>query len=886
MDQSQWELINSLVDQALTFSGPERDSYVLTICSKYPSISTEIIELLECIEESEQEGFLNELWSDQENLLFDVTADLVDSNRDETFLNREIGPYRISEIIARGGMGTVFKASRIDGEFHRDVAIKIIKSGINAGNSSHRFQVEKEILAGLQHPNIACMYGGGITEEGLPYLVMEYIDGVPIDEYCDKNRLTLHERLDLFKDVCSAVHFAHKNLIVHRDLKPQNIYVTGDGIVKILDFGIAKLMNSDHSHISILETIPGQKLWTPQYASPEQVASEPITIQTDIYSMGILLCRVLTGTYPYDLDGKTLTEIEDTIKNASPLLPSRALSNIPDPVKTAYNRKTAIPALKRSLQGDLDALISKAIRKEAEYRYHTVAQLSEDIGRYQSGNPLIARTGTLKYKTGKFIRRNNRSLAATTAFLIILIFFSGYYTLRITDERNTIEQERDKLNKVVKIMTGLLESGNPTKNPAEGVNTRFFLEKGVEEAELLEGQPSVQTQMLNVVGDVYMALGEYERAEELYSKAVKIQKDVFGPETPGLAESMNKLAVAFTRQGNFKLASDLHRKALNIQIRHFGDEHPKIAETLSLFGSWIPVTDIHEAARLRERSLEIRRAVYGKQHPEVAFGYMDTGRIKRGLALPGEAIKDFRKALKIRKSELGPDHPDVAESMIFLGDIYRLYDIDTDSAEILYRDALHILEDKYRFYHPSLLHVLGSYANLLSENGNHDGAMNLLQRSVEVRRTVFGANHNSAIDGSTQLANELYRQGKYMKAEELYRTGLSQKIDLLGENHLSLVGILRDLGKTLVALKKFDEAESYLNRALQIQRHKFEDKTVALTIGQLADLEHQQGNLNKARELYQRALSIYKNENASNHFDALKLQNELENVQVAMLQDQ
>ena len=886
MDQPRWKLIKSIVDQALTLEGLEKDTYIEEVKLKYHTISTEVIEILQSIEESEREHFLEEIWSDQKHMLLDISGKLNEGENDEPLINKEIGAYRLAKVIGRGGMGTVFKASRADGEFHKEVAIKIIKNGLGTGNTILRFKVERAILAGLHHSNIAHLLDGGVTEEGMPYLIMEYVDGIPIDEYCDDNRLTLSERLDLFKDVCAAVQHAHSNLIVHRDLKPQNIYVTQKGIVKILDFGIAKLLNPHHRQISSVETMPGQKIWTPQYAAPEQVRDESITVATDIYALGVLLHHLFTGSYPYDLEGKTLTEMEETIKTVSPLTPSRSLETLEDPKKCAAFRKNTFDALHRKLQGDLDALVSKAIRKEPGYRYQSAAQLSEDIDRYKSGLPLIAREGKWRYRTGKFIRRNKASLLAVASLLILLLLFGGFYTWRITEERDIAQVERDKLEQVVDFLTGLIEFGNPTENPVETVNTKVFLKRGVEEVQQLERQPDVQTHILNVIGDVYLALGEYKQAEKLYSNAVNIQEDVLGPDNPALAKSLNNLALVLTRQGKYQIARDTYNKSLAIQIRHFGEEHPEVAETLSLFGSWIPVTNIHEAARMRERALDINRAVFGDDHLEVATSYMGTGRIKRNLVRPVEAIHDFRKALHIRKSKLGMDHPDVAESMIFLGDMFRLYNIKSDSAEIHYRNALIILQDKYQSYHPALLHVLGSYAKLLSENGDQDYAQKLLRQSLDVRRTVFGEGHPKTTDGYLQLGNEFYRQGKYKRAVELFRSGLDRNIEILGEEHMALVGIMRDLAKSLIALKRFNEAENYLERALLIQREKFKNKSIALTFGALAELKLQKGSLGEAEEFYRQALSIYQNNDALEHYEAVKVQNKLDKLQLIMLQRQ
>jgi len=885
MDQSQWELIKSIVDRALSLSGRKRSTYLTEVRNKYPAISADIIELMECIDESAREYFLQNVWSDQKNMLLSISGELKYVNHDEAYLNKKIGAFLITKIIGRGGMGTVFKASRADGAFQQDVAIKLIKTGLNSDDTVLRFKLEREILAGFQHPNIAHLLDGGVTEDGIPYLVMEYINGVPIDLYCDQNKLTIAERLDLFRDVCSAVQYAHNNLIVHRDLKPGNIYVTENGIVKILDFGIAKLLDPQLSQISCLETLPGQKIWTPQFAAPEQVTGENVIVTTDIYSLGIVLFKILTGTYPYNLEGKNLAEMEDMIKNAAPLQCSQAVKQLKNPETCAINRRTNVKTLQRKFQGDLDAMISKAIRKEPEHRYQSVKELADDISRYKSGSPLIAREGTYRYRTEKFISRHKTRLAAVTSLLIIVTLFAVIYSWKITEERNFAQIERNKLEQVVNFMTGLFESSNPLIVQGREMKVIDLLESGIEKSGSLNNQPEVKARILNVIGNTYLILGDYKQAEELHSQAVVIHENVLGSDDPALAESLNNLAVALTRQGKYKIAADMHRRALSILIRNYGDEHPKVAETLSLFGAWIPLTDIYEAARMREKSLEIYRAVYGDHHLKVALGYMDTGRIKRALALPDEAIKDFRKALDIRTSALGTDHPDVAKSMIFLGDVYRLYNINMDSAEVFYRDARQILQGGHESFQPGLLHVLGSYADLLSDKGDHRKAQNLLQRSLEIRQAVYGPDHPLTADGLNHLASEFYNQGNYQRAEELYRNGLDIKEKILGQDHLALAGLLRDLAKTLVALKKYNKAENYLRRALQIQRDKFEDQTVALTFASLADLKFQQGNLSEAEELYHQALSIYERYESLNHYDAIELQNNLNKLQLAMIKD-
>lgn len=882
MDHTRWELIKSLVDRALTLKGRERETYIATICRNHPAISTEIREMLESIEESERNHFMQEIRSDQKNMLHDIRQQQGETPADKTFLNREIGPYRITEILGEGGMGSVFRATRADGEFQQQVAIKLIKNRTGSNETLHRFRVEREILAGLQHPNIAHLLDGGLTKDGISFLVLEYIDGKPIDQYCDENRLTIAERLELFKDVCSAVQYAHTKLIVHRDLKPDNIFVTNKGVVKVLDFGIAKLLDPQLQQLSGVETLPGQKIWTPQYAAPEQLTGKAVTVGTDIYALGILLHKILAGSYPYQLDGKNLAEMEHIIRNATPILPSQSLKQHHDPETCALSRKTTAKALLQTLRGDLDALVAKAIRKEPEYRYQSVKEISDDIDRYTSGTPIQAREGTYRYRAGKFIRRHKAGLSAAASFLIILLLFAGIYTWRITEERNLAQMERDKLEQVVEFMTTLFDTGNPIKNEGVSVSPQMLLERGVDEAKLLKEQPDLQAHIYTVVGNIYMILGEYHLAEERYREALNINQKVFEADVPALAESMNNIARALTRQGKYDSARTMYRRALDMQINHFGEQHPEVAETLSLFGSWTPVTSMEEAARMRERSLQIRRAAYGDHHIKVADSYIETGRIKRSMARPDEAIIDFNKALEIRTSILGPNHPDVAECMVLLGDVYTLYDVNRDSAEFLYRHALQILQPKYQSYHPSLLHALGSYADLQSENGNHKQAQDLIERSLEVRQTVFGDNHPMTADGLNQLAEAFYEQGLYKKAADFYRKGLKIKAETLGRNHLALVGILRDLAKSLIALGEYPEARNHLRRALQIHLVHTDQETIGLTFGTLAYLNFKEGNLSEAENLYQHALSFYKNDQLGQHYDAIKLQIELDKLQIAM----
>jgi len=885
---TKWDKIKEIFSEALELEASEKEKYIKRAAGGDTFLLKEVRSLLKAHDEP---CMLDHLPGKMR------INDVCDKDLSE-MEGRRIGSYRIIRELGCGGMGIVYLAERADGQFHQRAALKLLSGAFISDYQIHRFLAERQILASLNHDNISRLLDGGVTENGQPYFVMEYVKGVPIDRYCYENHLTIEQRLELFLDVCNAVKYAHRKLIVHRDLKPSNILVTKEGKVKLLDFGIAKILEPEALPGNKTDcTTPGILPVTPAYASPEMVKGKTITTSSDIYQLGVILYELLSGCRPYCVSGKTAAGLEHIICDTKPLLPSSAIAKkisgkadseiFSDQTDKIFNTKPG--KLKRKLRGDPDAIVMMAMDKLPDRRYQSVEKLCTDIRHYLSGRPVTAHMDSLFYRASKIIKRHKAAIATAVIILMLLIGYAGTVTWHSQRTQQALEQaqkEAAKSEQIVHFMMRMFEAGNPEENAGENFTARMLLERGIEEANLLEGQPEVKAQMYNVVGKVYLILGEYKRAEELHSAAVEIQENLPDTDLSDLSKSLNNLAVAYTRQGDYNRAADLHRKALNIQIRHFGDEHPEVAETLSLFGSWIPVTDIHEAARLRERSLEIRRTVYGEGHLKTADSYMETGRIKRSMALPDDAAKAFQKAMDIRLSELGPDHPDVAESMIFLGDVYRLYEIDKDSSETLYRNAMQILQNTNELFNPNLLHVLGSYAELLSGKGDHSAAQKLLERSLEIRRDVFGADHPATVGGLNQLAREFYKQGRYDKAEELFRKCLSRQEEIYGQDHLVLVGVLRNLGNTLVDIKQFNEAENYLKRALQIQQNKFGSATGSLTIGALARLNFQRGNLNQAEELYQKALSAYESDGSLNHYDAIYLQDELEKLQTAMLMSQ
>ncbi|MGH9162450.1 MAG: serine/threonine-protein kinase, partial [Vicinamibacteraceae bacterium] len=400
--------------------------------------------------------------------------------RDGVASGDRLGPYAIVKEIGHGGMGAVYLAERQDGQFEQRVALKLLEHDTTRASVVQRFEQERRILAALNHPGIARLFDGGATSDGRPYFVMEYVDGMPIDRYCDDRRLTVDQRLRLFTKVGEAVQHAHRNLVVHRDLKPSNILVTANGEVKLLDFGIAKVLDAGVAHASAAHT--NTRVMTPAYASPEQLRGETVTTASDIYQLGLLLYELLTGRRPYGRYERTPHELERAISETAPLPPSTAVTG----GDTSRDRRTGPVAdgegsfpeiasrrggttperLRRRLSGDLDTMVLMALRKEPERRYATVAQMTEDVLRHLSGLPVRARPDTLGYRTSKFVRRHARAVAGVAAALILVVGIAGYYTTRLAVARDRARLEAEKAAQVSQILTGACPVPGPEGHAA------------------------------------------------------------------------------------------------------------------------------------------------------------------------------------------------------------------------------------------------------------------------------------------------------------------------------------------------------------------------------------------------------------------------------------
>lgn len=818
MEKEHWNRIETIIDTALTLHGDERTEYIAKVCSDDDRLMAEVYSILRSVDEAERVRFLEQAYDDNRELINDLSDHPQEAGHTfQRYIGRQIGPFKIAEFLGSGGMGAVFKAARADGQFRQEVAVKLVREGLRREEAIRRFRLEQDILANLNHPNIARLYDGGMTDDGIPYLVMEFIDGIPVNQYCDENRLTLNERLTLFKDICGAVQFAHANLVVHRDLKAQNIYVTPDGMVKILDFGVAKLLDTGLTEHTLLETRPGQKFWTPQYAAPEQVAGELVTTATDIYALGVLLHKLLTDTYPLDLEGKSLAEIEKTIKEISPSFPSQSFSSLSSRKKSAERRKANVSEIVKKLQGDIDAIVLKSIRKEPEYRYASVSQLIEDIERYQTGNPLIARQGTLKYRTAKFFRRHRTGLAAAAIFLISAIGFTGFYTWQIAEERNIAQLERDKSEQVTEYISNIFLKAHPDNAQGDTLNIFDLLDLGSSEIEsTLEDEPEVQAAMMDVMGQVYLGMGMLDEAKELFQKEIDILEEHVGREHADVARGMYGLGQVLWQEGKYEEADSLNRKTLALQTKLLDENHQDVILTMNdLATVWYMQSRYAEAESLFQHLLPMSEDIYGDSSNTYLMHLNNLANSQFNQGKYEEGRHHLQRILDIREALLGKNHPDVAFSMDNLA--FTLYTMgEYEEAAAKAGEALSIQRRVLGDNHPNIPWTINTVASSLMELGHLDSAEVLLNQGLEIRKETLGEEHSDLVLSYNALAKVELLQLNHEAAEIHARKAYELSSELLGPKHRWTAVALHNIGLALNLKGDKEKAITTLREAVAL----------------------------------------------------------------------
>ena len=763
---NNWEELSSVIDQVLDLDPEERLPFVEQIYGEQPELRAIMIRYLESIGPSEK--LWDKLVESGSVLANEITSSDTDTDTDTDASPlclplEKAGPYRIIELIASGGMGDVYLAERSDGQFDRTVAIKVLRHELCLKKHIERFSSERNILSGLEHPNIARLYDGGITEDNRPYLVMEYVDGVPITSYCIEKNCSLTEKIDLFKQVCKAVEFAHRNLIVHRDLKPDNILVKTDGTVKILDFGIAKIIDEELSPELLIQTGENLHMLSIQYAAPEQVTLEKITTATDVYSLGLLLYEVISGRSPFNLQEKTLKEAKQIIRFEEPAKPSTAIQN------SGQSRK---------VKGDLDAIIIKTLRKEPGNRYVSVDQLMQDIRRHQTHLPVHARSQSVQYHLSKFIRRNKGVVFAVVIVALAVWGFTAFHLSEVKKQKEIALAGRQQADFVTGYLTDLFQSASPANNQGDTISVFNLLDLGKDDLSALDDNFLAKPNLLTAFANSYLNLGNYDEAISFYEQAYEITQSAQGI-SEQLANSAIQLGNAHSANRKFDIAAIYYEEVLEIINKLEGDfSHLKAGFLGKYAMAVLEIGDIErsfqilEEARYLHSELNLTSGIFSNLDEMRSFA-----RAYRHNEQYEESEKLYREILQIygQKTDLYGIHNDLA---------YLLVQQERPAEAInYYSKSLDSHRNIYREDHPKTLMVLGNLAGAYSYDEQYKKAEVILLQRIPLIKQRYGEYHwrvGSAKEGLGRFYVEI---NNFERAEELFFEAYSIYNEVLGASH-------------------------------------------------------------------------------------------------------
>ena len=803
LSMSDDHLLNEILDHALELPESQQQAYLDKACAGLPDIREKIERLLADLQQAPPSRFLEDARPVPE-----MPTDLVDATlrtgkevRPGTIID---GKYRIVRRLGQGGMGVVFLAERADGQFLQKVAIKVIRAGVGTEEAQQRFIYERQILAQLEHPNIARLYDGGVTPMGSPYIVMEYVEGEPIDAYCDRNKLSIRQRVKLFRTVCEAVRHAQRNLIVHRDLKPGNILVTKAGEVKLLDFGIAKLIEADDSsgsHNLNLTTDPVGPL-TPAYAAPEQVKGERVNAATDVYALGVILYELLTGQRPYLL--KRTASFKENLDLICEFIPQRPSSVVgrshtltlsrpsverpgnQELLALGANRKADTRQWKSQLSGDLDAITMMALKKESYWRYASAGELLSDIERFLGSRPVQAREDTVRYRGLKFFQRNKVAVLATFVALGAAAVggsFSYWQYQERKTQQESAEEARVGMETVQRVITGIFDRADTDDTGQVYFSARDLIEAGLSEFDAMEGSPELKADMLNEIGQNASSLGELELADSLHHLALELQKTVFGTGSPETAISLMRIGGVFRRKGEFEIAGDFMERALE------ADPH-----NASIYSNYALVKQYQWFQSPRSEYLESAK-FYATRALEME---PDNPRIANNLAIMYYYEDDLEMARELfeRALEIDPAYTPPLSNIASIA----YYQNDLVDAARYFRLALQDEKNLsyWSYLASSLQQIPDSIDNALAA---HRMTIKLAEESVQ-EMTGYALD---AARGKKSIS--LASVGEYALAQA--------EIDLLLENEPSDSYLLYDIGFAYLMMEEERQAILYFSYAIR-----------------------------------------------------------------------
>jgi serine/threonine-protein kinase len=825
------ERVEEILHEALAHPPTDRAAFLDTSCKDDRRLRREVESLLACAGEAERLfGVLSPA------VIAGIEPDAADPN-----LGTAVGGYRLVDRIGAGGMANVYRGDREDGEFDQTVAIKLIRRGLDTDEILDRFRRERQVLAGLAHPNIARLLTGGTTDDGRPYFAMEHVSGERIDDYCDARGLSIDERVELFRVVCDAVQFAHRALVVHRDLKPGNILVEdrdGTPIPKLLDFGIAKVLDDSGTDRTVSRTDAGRRRLTPAYASPEQVRGGPVTTAMDVYSLGVVLYLLLTGRSPYRTDPGS-DDLEQAICNEPPVRPS-AIADIP---------------------GDLERIVLKALHKDPTRRYATAEALSEDLGRYLRGWPIRARPDSAGYRLRMFVARHRAGLGVAAVIAVMLVaatVLSSVLYVQARAARALADNQTRTAMVINSYLTDLLTSVDPEVARGRDVTVlREALDRTSERiGDELENAPEVAAGLHRTIGETYFAIGEYEKAAAHLREAARLSEmpevdplerieallvltrclsewnvyeegrqavttalqviDVHRPwDTALRGRALAHFGDLLVGHGQYEEAETRLRAAIGL-LRQPGADPPDLAYALEKLGLMlVDKRRVDEARPLLGEAHDILKAAYGERHKRLATIETELGWCARRSGDVEAALGHYRRALAIRRELLDPGHISIANSVIGLTAVQE--DLGhLEQAEQGYLEAIGIIEASVGFMHTETGTAYNNLGGLYNKMGRLEEAAEALEKATEIYAGVRGADDFWVSFPLMHRAVCLVRLEEPGPALDAVDEALRIRRLHIDEPHEEIQLLRTIRGSALAGLGRFTEAEKELleSRAL------------------------------------------------------------------------
>jgi serine/threonine protein kinase/tetratricopeptide (TPR) repeat protein len=833
MDSARWERIQTLFHEVADLPQPEQRAFLNTACGSDDELVADVMALVE--EDARGTSLLD-------RDLAQVAQQVLNEATPASLPIKEFGPYRIKEALGEGGMGVVYLAERVD--LGSLVAIKLLRDAWLSPARRERFASEQRTLAQLNHPSIARLYDADTLDDGTPWFVMEYVEGVPLTDYCRQHACSIEERLQLFRAVCEAVQYAHQHAVIHRDLKPSNILVKADGTVRLLDFGIAKQLESLETPIGKTDqTMTGLRLMTPAYAAPEQIRGDRVGVHTDVYSLGVILYELLAGQLPFDLSKLTPGEAEAVIVGKDPEKPSAVAH------RKAELAGTKMPSAGKTAWADLDVLCLTAMHKDTLRRYQSVEALIRDVDHYLKGEPLEARPDSFRYRMGKFVRRNRRAVSAAALVFTIVVGLVIFFTVRLAKARNAALEEAARTQRIQKFMMNLFQGGNESVGPGDSMRVVTLLDRGVQEAQSLNSDPKVQAELYQTLGTIYDQLGKFGQADSLLHSAVERRKALFGQDSTEVAESLIALGQLRSDQAQYDEAEQVIRQGLEMSKRHLPPTHPRVGRAMYALGDVLVnegkydqgVQVLNEAVRIQSvpggvtadlaesltelanaqfyaghldisNSLNLRvvamdRQLYGDRHPNVAEDLINLGAIQTEWGHPAETERYYRQALDIIQNFYGKDHPETASVMTLLGRSLNAQGRFNEAADLL-REALGIQERVYGPVHPRVASALGELGKVAMQQGKLDEAEADFRRQADIYREVYKGKHYYIGSALANLAGVYMERKQYGRAEQYFREALQIDAATLPADHLNVAIVRIRLGRALIPQHRYADAEA------------------------------------------------------------------------------